>query len=202
MTMTGKGVPPVAEANEDEHRARMTSLVNDARAGRAEAFDGLVVEFTPVLWQVARATGLSRPDAEDVVQTAWLNLVSHLHAIHTPGALTAWLVVTTKREAWRVRKAGNRQAPQDPEVLIVIPDQADSSEEQVILADEHERVREAFLTLEPRCQELLRIVAFVPRPDYSEIAIRLGMARGSVGPTRGRCLEKLRSALGEGGGGR
>jgi RNA polymerase sigma factor (sigma-70 family) len=200
MTMTDKGVLPVAEASEDEHRARMTRLVNEARAGRAEAFDGLVTEFTPMLWQVARATGLSRTDAEDVVQTAWLNLLSHLDTIHTPAALTAWLVTTTKREAWRVRKAGQRQTPEDPEVLILIPDQADGSEERVILADEHQQLRKAFLTLEPRCRELLRIVAFVPRPDYSEMAIRLGMARGSVGPTRSRCLEKLRAALGQGGG--
>jgi RNA polymerase sigma factor (sigma-70 family) len=201
MTMIDKGVLPVAEASEDEHRARMTRLVNDARAGHSEAFDGLVIEFTPMLWQVARATGLSRADAEDVVQTAWLNLLSHLDTIHTPAALTAWLVTTTKREAWRVSKAGHRQTPEDPEVLIAIPDQADGSEERVILADEHQQLRRAFLTLEPRCRELLRIVAFVPRPDYSEMAVRLGMARGSVGPTRGRCLEKLRAALGEGGGG-
>jgi len=201
MTITVKGVLPVAEASEDEHRARITSLVNAARAGRPEAFDGLITEFTPMLWQVARSTGLSRPDAEDVVQTAWLNLLSHLDRIHTPASLTSWLVTTTKREAWRVRKAGNRQTPEDPDVLVSIPDQTDGSEERVILADEHQHLRKAFLTLEPRCQELLRIVAFVPRPDYSEMAIRLGMARGSVGPTRGRCLEKLRAALGEGGGG-
>ena len=199
MTRTGKGVLPVAEASEDDQHARMASLVNDARAGHSEALDGLITEFTPMLWQVARATGLSRPDAEDVVQTAWLNLLSHLDTIHTPAALTAWLVTTTKREAWRVRKAGHRQMPEDPEVLISIPDQADGSEERVILADEHEQLRKAFLSLEPRCRELLRIVAFVPRPDYSEMATQLGMARGSVGPTRGRCLEKLRSALGEGG---
>jgi len=201
MTMTDKGVLLVAEASEDEQRARMSSLVNDARAGQSEALDGLVTEFTPMLWQVARATGLSRPDAEDVVQTAWLNLLSHLDTIHTPAALMAWLVTTTKREAWRVRKAGHRQTPEDPEVLISIPDQEGGSEERVILADEHQQLRRAFLTLDPRCRELLRIVAFVPRPDYSEVAIRLGMPRGSVGPTRGRCLEKLRSALGEGGGG-
>jgi RNA polymerase sigma factor (sigma-70 family) len=197
--MTNKGVLPVAEASEDEQRARIASLVNDVRAGRSEALDGLVTEFTPLLWQVARATGLSRPDAEDVVQTAWLNLLSHLDTIRTPASLAAWLVTTTKREAWRVRKAGHRQTPEDPEVLILIPDQADGSEERVILADEHQQLRKAFLSLEPRCREVLRIVAFVPRPDYSEMAILLGMPRGSVGPTRSRCLEKLRSALGEGG---
>lgn len=62
-------------------------------------------------------------------------------------------------------------------------------------ADEQRALWEALSTLTPRCQELLRIVAFVPRPDYDLVAARLGMARGSVGPTRSRCLEKLRVAL-------
>jgi len=200
MTMTDNGVLRVAEASDDERRARVAGLVNDARAGRSEAIDGLVGELSPMLWQVARATGLSGPDSEDVVQTVWLSLLSHLEAIHTPAALTGWLVTSTRREAWRVGKASRKQAPADPESLISIPDEEGGSEERVIMADEFRQLRTAFRTLEPRCQELLRIVAFVPRPDYSEVATRLGMARGSVGPTRGRCLDKLREALVQGGG--
>jgi RNA polymerase sigma factor (sigma-70 family) len=200
MTMTDNGVLRIAEASDDERRARVAGLVNNARAGHLEAIDELVAELTPMLWQVARATGLSGPDSEDVVQTVWASLLSHLATIHTPAALTSWLVTTTRREAWRVRKADRRQAPADHEWLILIPDEGGSSEERVIMADEYRQLRTAFSTLEPRCQELLRIVAFVPRPDYSEVAARLGMARGSVGPTRSRCLEKLREALGQGGG--
>src|ERR1700743_329676 len=100
MTMTDEEVLPVAEAIDDERRVRLAGLVNDARAGDAEALDALVTELTPRLWQVARSAGLSIPDAEDVVQTTWLSLLSHLDTIHTPAALSGWLVITTKREAW------------------------------------------------------------------------------------------------------
>ena len=200
MTMTDNGVLRVAEASDDERRARMAGLVNDAQAGHPEAIDGLVAEFSPMLWQVARATGLSGADSEDVVQTVWLSLLSHLDAIHTPAALTGWLLTSTRREAWRVVKASRRQPPADPESLISIPDEEGGSEERVIMADEFRQLRTAFHTLEPRCQELLRIVAFVPRPDYSQVAAHLGMARGSVGPTRSRCLDKLRVALSQVGG--
>ena len=200
MTMSDNGVLRVAEASDDERRARLTGLVNDARAGHPEAINGLVSELTPMLWQVARATGLSGADSEDVVQTVWESLLTHLDTIHTPAALTAWLVTATKRESWRVRKADRRQSPADPETLISIPEHGGGSEEHVIMADEFRQLRTAFLALDPRCQELLRIVASVHRPDYSQVAVHMGMARGSVGPTRSRCLDKLRMALRQGGG--
>jgi RNA polymerase sigma factor (sigma-70 family) len=200
MTMAGDGALQVAEASDDEHGARIAALMDDVRAGRAEAINGLVTEFTPMLWQVARAAGLSGSDSEDVVQTVWESLLTHLDTIHTPAALTGWLVTTAKRESWRVRKADRRQSPADPETLISIPEHGGGSEDHVIMADELRQLRSAFLTLDPRCQELLRIVASVHRPDYSQVAGRMGMARGSVGPTRGRCLDKLRTALSQGGG--
>lgn len=161
----------------------------------AIAVDKLVAELTPILWQVARATGLGVHDAEDVLQTVWVSLLSHLDTIRTPGAVTAWLVTATRREAWRVAAAGRKTQPADHDRLLAIPDPRAGSEERVVLAEEQRALWAALRTLPPRCQELLRIVAFVPRPDYDQIAGRLGMNRGSVGPTRGRCLEKLRRAL-------
>ena len=65
----------------------------------------------------------------------------------------------------------------------------------IIIEDQHRRLWAAFRQLSPRCQELLRIVAFVPRPDYATVAAELGMQIGSIGPTRGRCLAKLRAVL-------
>ncbi|MGH3169632.1 MAG: RNA polymerase sigma factor [Trebonia sp.] len=165
------------------------------RDGRMDAADELVTELTPMLWQVARAAGLGVADTEDVVQTVWLRLMSHLDAIRTPATLTSWLVITTRREAWRVRAAARRQQPADGEWLTAIPDPAAGAEEGVILKDEQRQLHAALRSLSPRCQELLRIVAFVPRPDYDSVAAELGMPRGSVGPTRSRCLDKLRSAL-------
>jgi RNA polymerase sigma factor (sigma-70 family) len=196
MIMVDNGVTVPGRVSEDDRRARIAGLVSAARDGHPEAVSELVSELTPVLWQVARATGLGAADAEDVIQTVWMSLLSHLEGIHTPAALTAWLVITTRREAWRVKKADRKQSPADQEWLIAIPDPRPGSEESVIMAEEYRQLWAAFLTLPQRCQELLRIVAFVPRPDYDEVAATLHMRRGSVGPTRGRCLDKLRTALG------
>lgn len=195
MTMAGNGtLAETAVSGEDRH-ARVGGLVHAARDGSPEALGELVTEFTPMLWHAARATGLSEPDAEDVVQTVWLSLVSHLDTIRTPSALTAWLLTTTRREAWRVRAVDQKLRPVGDEWLTAIPDPGAGAEERVIVNDEMRHLWKALHGLSPRCQQLLRIVAFIPRPDYDEIAASLGMARGSIGPTRGRCLGKLREAL-------
>ena len=82
-----------------------------------------------------------------------------------------------------------------PGRTVLIPDPKAGSEERVLVAEEQRALWAALRTLDPRCQALLRIVAFVSRPDYDLVAERLGMRRGSVGPTRLRCLDKLRLAL-------
>jgi RNA polymerase sigma factor (sigma-70 family) len=185
-------------ASRPDRSARITGLMNAARDGSEEALGQIVTELSPLLWQVARAAGLSSGDAEDVLQTVWLRLLSHLDGIRSPGALTAWLVITTKREAWRVRAAGRRQLPADQDWLDVLPDHGPGLEEQVIVDDQRRTLWDAIARLDRRCQELLRIIAFVPRPDYAVIAAELGMRPGSVGPTRGRCLAKLRALLAAG----
>jgi RNA polymerase sigma factor (sigma-70 family) len=200
VTVDDNGVLTANQMSEDDRYARIAGLVNDAKQGRREAVGELVPELSPLLWQVARASGLSSSDAEDVLQSVWLNLLAHLDAIRTPGSLTSWLITTTKREAWRVQAADRRQKPVDYDWLIAIPDAGADSEQHLIMKDEQRELWQALRSLPGRCQKLLRIVAFVPRPDYDDVAARLGMPRGSVGPTRGRCLDKLRSALdGEGG---
>jgi RNA polymerase sigma factor (sigma-70 family) len=178
-----------------DHGAHVASLVSAARAGDDGALGQIVTELSPLLWQVARAAGLSRGDAEDVLQTVWLRLISHLDGIHTSMALTGWLVVTTRREAWRVRAAGRKLRPADQDWFIALPDAEAGCEEKVIVDDQRRTLWAAIRRLPPRCQELLRIVAFVPRPDYTAVAAELGIPLGSVGPTRGRCLGKLRALL-------
>ena len=95
----------------------MADLLSAARAGSEDALGQIVTELSPLLWQVARAAGLSPGDAEDVLQTVWMRLVAHLDGIHDAAALTGWLVTTTKREAWRVRAAGRRQLPADQDCV-------------------------------------------------------------------------------------
>ncbi len=175
---------------------RIASMLSATREGSETALGDIITELTPMLWQVARATGLSTPDAEDVLQTVWTRLLSHLDGIRDARALIPWLVVTTRRESWRQRAAGRKQLPAGDSWFAALSDAGPGSEDQVISADQSRELWSAFARLSPRCQELLRIVAFVPRPDYQAVAAELGMPRGSIGPTRGRCLAKLRVLLG------
>jgi RNA polymerase sigma factor (sigma-70 family) len=177
--------------------ARMADLLDAARGGSDDALGQITAELSPMLWHVARAAGLSTDEAEDVVQTVWERLLSHLAGIRVPPALVSWLVVTTRHEAWRIRSAGRRQLPADQEWLVAIPDHATGTEEQIVIDEQHRALWQAVGKLSGPCQELLRIVAFVPRPDYQSVSAALGMPVGSIGPTRGRCLDKLRALLTE-----
>lgn len=187
--------PVTVRADKPGRAARMADLLSAARAGNEDSLGQIVNELSPLLWQVARSAGLSQSDAEDVLQTVWIRLITHLDSIHDAGALTGWLVTTTKREAWRVRAATRKQLPADQDVFADLPDKGPGSEEQVILEDQRRELWAAIGMLSRRCQELLRIMAFAPRPDYATVAAALGMRVGSIGPTRGRCLAKLRALL-------
>jgi RNA polymerase sigma factor (sigma-70 family) len=170
------------------------------REGDSEGLEELVRVLSPVLWQVVRATGLDRERAEDVVQTTWIALVDHADSITSAQGIAAWLCTAARREAWRAGRQATRERPVDDQVLAHgLPDH-DSPEEQVILDDEAALLRDCLGKLSDRCQKLLRIVAAGPRPNYSDVADTLGMPVGSIGPTRGRCLDKLRHELTQAGG--
>jgi len=198
--MTGMDEPGPASvrASQRDRADRITALMSAARQGSDDAVGELVTEFSPLLWHVARAAGLSSGHAEDVLQTVWMRLLEHLDEIRTPAALGGWLVVTTKREAWRVRAAERKQIPADTDSFAQLPDQGLGSEERALLDDQRRTLWAAIRQLSPRCQELLRIIAFVPQADYAAVAAKLGMRIGSIGPTRGRCLAKLRAVLADG----
>ena len=165
------------------------------RDGEPGALDDLVRLLSPMLWQVSRASGLDRTAAEDVVQTTWLALVRSGDSIAEPRAVAGWLCTTARREAWRVSKQATRQQPVEDETINrKLPDEP-APEEQVVLDDDNARLWGCLTRLSERCQRLLRIVAAEARPDYSVIASQLGMPVGSIGPTRGRCLDKLRQEL-------
>src|ERR1700689_4439873 len=106
----------------DDQLATASADATSARVrGAALAVDELVPTHPPMLWQVARAAGLGQQDAEDVVQTVWVSLLSHLDTIRSPEALTGWLVTATRREAWRGAAAGRQTQPPHPAFLGGIP---------------------------------------------------------------------------------
>jgi RNA polymerase sigma factor (sigma-70 family) len=184
-----------APADAEALRAARAALFERARAGDAGAMNDLVRGLTPLLWHVARAQGLGTDEAADVVQTTWLELLRKLHEIRTPQALAGWLVTTAKRQAWHSRSQQRRRAHEGTEALVEMPDEHADTPDLVEASNRRRVLWRHVQELSDRCRELLRIVAFVDRPDYDVVAEALAMPRGSIGPTRGRCLAKLRAAL-------
>jgi RNA polymerase sigma factor (sigma-70 family) len=192
MTMHGAPGGPTSSALYDA----ATDAFRRWRAGDEAALDELVRMMSPVLWHVVRATGLDREAAEDVVQNTWLTVVRSADSVRDPQAITRWLCTAARREAWRVSKAASRTRPVEDEVLDARMPVQTSPESEVVSDDEKARLWRALARLPERCQKLLRIVAWEPRPDYSSVAEGLDMPIGSIGPTRRRCLDKLRVELG------
>ena len=167
------------------------------QAGDRERMGELVDLVTPILWHTARAQRVGHDQAEDIVQTTWLRLVQHAESIHDPRAVLAWLIVTAKRESWRVMKDSGRlqPLPETEDAEDGQPDPVGGPETAALASIEGRELWRHIETLPERCRSLLRVVAFSDRPDYSTVAQALGMPVGSIGPTRGRCLAKLRLLL-------
>lgn len=191
--MTG-GRSPDAGTAPPSLAERAGELFTAYREGRSEAMGELVELLTPLLWQVARSHGCALHAAEDAVQEVWLRLVDHAADVREPLAVLGWLVVAVKREAWRDGRQSRRNAYD--ETGTVDPGEVGEDPETLTILTERQRTLWAAVgDLPDRCRVLLRLVAFVDRPDYDQVSTALGMPRGSIGPTRGRCLDKLRRSL-------
>lgn len=197
-------VPAPADGSDGPPAARSGHRLADSAAGLFRAWcDGdagaggeLVALLTPVLWHTARAYRVDPATAEDVVQNAWLALARRREHVRDPQAVLAWLLVTVRRDAARTA-ASARAAAVDPEPLLAArPDPAPGPAATVVDQDRARRLWSAVSRLSERCQRLLRVIAFSDRPDYASLSVDLGMPLGSIGPTRGRCLKKLRESLG------
>jgi len=161
-------------------------LLAAAADGDQLAWDGLEARFGPRMWAVARACGLSEADAADAVQGAWLRLLEHLHSIRNPAGVGAWLATTARREALLLlRKA----APGPGLDLDPDPDPASA----VLEADGNRLLWKTVSTLHEPCRTLLRLVA--TDLGSRQVAMRMGLPVGSIGPTRARCLDKLRTLI-------
>lgn len=171
-------------------------------AGDPSRMADVVEAATPAMWHTARAVGLDAARAEDALQQAWSQLVTHAESVRDPQTVLAWLITTTRRGAIRMSQQESRIRPEEDPYL---PQQRTSSttlhpptedpEDSVLRTERDRAIWRHVSALDARCRELLRIVAFADKPDYAAISARLGMPIGSIGPTRGRCLATLRAAL-------
>ena len=173
----------------------VTDLVTRARKGDKQAWDALVERYAPLVWSICRRYRLGSADASDAGQNVWLRLVEQLDKIRDPAALPGWLATTTRRECCRtLREARRRQVAGHVLDVENIPDpRSGIAEDELLLAEYQAALREAFDHLPPSCQQLITLLMADPPVPYTEISARLGIAVGSIGPTRGRCLDKLRS---------
>jgi RNA polymerase sigma factor (sigma-70 family) len=171
-------------------------LVGRAASGDWGAWSELVDRFAPLIWSVARSVGLNASDAADVSQTTWLRFCEHLGDLDDPSRAGGWLATTAHREAIRVSRLGARQVVVDPWTWLDRPDQAaDGADDRLLAGERDMTVQYALAVLPDRCRALLLAAVEDPPVRYRQLAGRLGIAVGSVGPTRGRCLEKLRELI-------
>lgn len=169
-------------------------LVEKARGGSQDAWDALVDRFAKSVWAVARSYRLNAADADDVHQLTFLRLMNSLQGIREPEKVGAWLRTTAKRECLRLlRQSGRSQPRGDEERFDVADERAEPLDAGVIRDERAAELWRALRLLSPNCQTLLRLrMGEVP---YAEISDTLGMRPGSIGPTIGRCLEKLKGLL-------
>ncbi len=172
----------------------VADLVRSAAGGDASAWNRLVDEYVGWLWAVARSYRLSQADAADAIQTTWLRLLEHIDRLHDPERVGAWLTTTMRRECLRTLAYGKRVAAAEESALERADGAADASD-QLIVQEETRALRAAIDTLPPRWRELMLLLTMDPSPSYAEIAARLQIPIGSIGPTRGRCLQRLRANM-------
>jgi RNA polymerase sigma factor (sigma-70 family) len=189
---------PAAPADDD------AALVARCRAGDASAWTALVERYQRLVYAIVRRMGLDEHMAADVFQTVFARLLDQMPRIADPSRLQAWIVTTAKREGLLQRRNSLRNISMSahdddgnaaPEWDVA--DEAPIAEQALADLQQLARVRDALERLEPRCRDLLKLL-FRDEDDlmsYDEIARRMGTSVGSIGPTRSRCLDKLRRLL-------
>jgi RNA polymerase sigma factor (sigma-70 family) len=180
--------------------SRVAGLVRRAAAGDHQAWECLVDQFSRLIWSITVEFKLVESDAADVVQTTWLRLLEHIDRIQYPDRVGSWLAATARNECLRSLAARKRVVLGHDDVdLGTVAAAATAPTPEVderLLADERDQVvRDAMSRLPGRWQRLLEMLMADPPVPYTEISDRLGLPIGSIGPTRGRCLARLRVLL-------
>ena len=174
----------------------LVQVVAQARAGTNEAWETLIQRFGGLVTAIARRCRLSDADVAEVGQTTWMRLVENLDRIEQPERLGAWLATTSRRESIRI--ASRHAAVSATEAVFLMADDEADPVDAALLRDEQVRaIRMAAERLSPRCQRLLGLLMGDDDLPYKAIAEQLSMPIGSIGPTRGRCLEHLSQILAE-----
>ena len=184
----GPGVKPWSDDSD------LVLVVAQARAGESVAWEALVQRFGGLVAAIARRCRLSEADVSEVCQTTWLRLVENLDRIQQPERIGAWLATTSRRESLRIATRQTVLSSSDV-VHLLVDEEAEPLDAGLLRDEQVLDLRMAAERLPVRCQRLLGLLMGGDDLPYKEIAEQLNMPIGSIGPTRGRCLDHLRQIL-------
>jgi RNA polymerase sigma factor (sigma-70 family) len=179
----------ISTVRDDPH---VLALVERANGGDQAAWDEIVERYAPLVWSVCRRFRLGLADVEDVSGSVWLRLVERLGAIREPAALPGWLVTTTRNECLhRLRRQGRDVPVENDDALG--PALGPAADDWLLAHERRAALRLAFADLSEPCRQLLGLLFGDPPAPYDVISATTGMAMGSIGPTRRRCLDRIRA---------
>jgi RNA polymerase sigma factor (sigma-70 family) len=173
-----------------------TRLLDRAAGGDPLAWEGLLDRYGRLIWSITRDFKLVESDAGDVFQTTWMRLVEHIERIEHPDRVGAWLAATARNECLRLLSSRKRLVLAAEERTFEGPAiQEPEIDEALLAAERSAGVREAMTHLPLHWRRLMEMLMADPAPSYAEISDELGVPVGSIGPTRARCLARLRVLL-------
>jgi RNA polymerase sigma factor (sigma-70 family) len=187
---TASKKPP---ASRDDRR-----LVKSCLSGDEEAWSLLIDKYKALIYSIPVKYGLSRQEASDVFQATCTELLLRLPQLREPRALPKWLMQVAHHECYRWKRQNQRMVSRDGETDLPEPATPAIAESLVQQTQEEQMLREALAKLTPQCRRLVELLFFeTPSKPYTEVAAELGLAVGSIGFTRQKCLERLRGQLEE-----
>lgn len=192
MSASAKTVRKMQASPQDEF------LVKECLSGNEAAWSALIDKYKNLVFSIPIKRGFSSDDAADIFQSVCLALVSELPRLRRPRALPAWLIQTTSRKCFRWQDTSRRYTGAELQEETLLDDSSKVPEELVAELEREHIVRDAVSELSTDCKRLVELLFYqTPAPSYDDLAVALGTPKGSIGPTRIRCLEKLRRLLQE-----
>jgi RNA polymerase sigma factor (sigma-70 family) len=175
-----------------------TSLVKECLSGREEAWSLLIEKYKALIYSIPVKYGLAQQEAADVFQATCIELLARLPELRQPRALPKWLMQVAHHECYRWKRQQQRMISRDTEPDLPEPETPAIAQTLLQQTQEEQMLRESIRVLTPQCQRLVQLLFFeTPSRPYTEIARELGLAVGSIGFTRQKCLERLRRQLGK-----
>lgn len=173
-----------------------TRLVSQCLSGNEEAWSCLIEKYKALIYSVPVKYGLPPHEAADVFQATCVELLVRLPELREPRALPKWLIQVAHHQCCRWKRQSQQLISRDSQPDLPEPETPPIAEALVQQTHEEHMLREAMTTLSPKCRRLIELLFFeTPSRPYSEVAGELGLAVGSIGFTRQKCIEKLRRAL-------